>query len=84
MTIFFEVTPIGTILNRFSKDIGVVDKEIFIDFQAILILFFVVSSSLSVAVASTPMMLPVIFLFLFSIYFIYKEAESAYQESYRQ
>ena len=84
MTIFFEVTPIGTILNRFSKDIGVVDKEIFIDLQAILILFFVVFSSLSLAVMSTPMILPAIFLFLFSIYFIYKEAESAYQESYRQ
>ena len=32
MNMYFEVTSIGTILNRFTKDMGVVDKEIFLDF----------------------------------------------------
>ena len=40
INLFYDVTPIGVILNRFSKDICVIDREIFFDTGTFLTTFY--------------------------------------------
>ena len=78
INLFFEVTPIGLILNRFSKDIGVIDREIFIDFGQFLVTFYLVITSISVAIVSVPMIFPIVGVFLALILWVFKCAVRPY------
>jgi ABC-type multidrug transport system fused ATPase/permease subunit len=40
INLFFDVTPTGTIMNRFSKDLQVLDTEIAFSFGALLIMAY--------------------------------------------
>ena len=57
---FFDTTPLGRILNRFSKDIYTVDESIPRSVRAFLMTFFSVISTLIVIVIATPIFLAVI------------------------
>ena len=74
MNLFFDVTPISSIMSRFSVDIGVIDKEIFTDLQAILTIIFMISGSLTVAVVATPLILPIVFIVFTGIFLVFKSA----------
>ena len=51
---FFDTTPLGRVLNRFSKDIYVIDEVIPRSARTFLFTFFSVLSSLVVIVVTTP------------------------------
>ncbi|XP_069785764.1 ATP-binding cassette sub-family C member 3 isoform X2 [Narcine bancroftii] len=57
---FFDTTPIGRIINRFGKDINVIDEVIPMTFQMFLTTFFVSLSTLIVILISTPWFILVI------------------------
>jgi ATP-binding cassette subfamily C (CFTR/MRP) protein 1 len=48
INLFFDVTPIGRIINRFSKDMDVVDTELSYWFGGVFDLFFVCIQSIIV------------------------------------
>ncbi|XP_072415092.1 ATP-binding cassette sub-family C member 3 isoform X2 [Chiloscyllium punctatum] len=66
---FFDTTPIGRIINRFGKDINVIDEVIPLTFQMFLATFFVSLSTMIVVVASTPwftlLIVPLAFVYFF-------------------
>ncbi|KAF9974142.1 hypothetical protein BGZ73_002503 [Actinomortierella ambigua] len=52
---FFDTTPLGRILNRFSSDIVVIDGRIPLKIVDTLYFFFVVSSTLLIVTVTTPL-----------------------------
>ncbi|XP_061564507.1 ATP-binding cassette sub-family C member 3 isoform X2 [Cololabis saira] len=66
---FFDTTPIGRIINRFSKDIYVIDESLPSTVLMFLGTFFVSLSTMIVIISSTPIfavvILPLAFLYIF-------------------
>ncbi len=54
---FFEVTPIGRVLNRFSKDQKVIDQQVIFKFLEGMSTVFLLLSSAFVIIGSTPLAL---------------------------
>ena len=57
---FFETTPLGRVLNRFSKDIYVIDETIPRSLRSFIFVFLSVVSTLIVIIVATPYFLIVI------------------------
>lgn len=57
---FYDTTPIGRIINRFGKDINVIDEVIPLTFQMFLATFFISLSTMIVIMVSTPWFILVI------------------------
>ncbi|XP_069605222.1 ATP-binding cassette sub-family C member 3 isoform X1 [Ranitomeya imitator] len=67
---FYDTTPIGRIINRFSKDIYVIDEVIPPTFFMFLATFFTSLSTMIVIVSSTPLFAVVIIPLAFSYFFV--------------
>jgi ABC-type multidrug transport system fused ATPase/permease subunit len=57
---FFDVTPLGRLINRFSKDIEVVDSRLIGSFRFFFICIFSVFSTLIIISISTPLFILVV------------------------
>ena len=67
---FFDATPAGRLMNRFSKDIEVMDAVLPRTFNVFLWCFFGVVSTIGVIAASTPLMIIVLVPLLVLYWFI--------------
>ncbi|VDD89289.1 unnamed protein product [Enterobius vermicularis] len=57
---FFDTTPVGRILNRFGKDIDVIDQLLPTNFRYFVMCIFNVASTLIIVIVSTPVFVAVI------------------------
>ena len=57
---FFDTTPLGRILNRFSKDVYIIDEVVPRSVRSFLFTFFAVLNSLLVIVVTTPVFITAI------------------------
>ena len=67
---FFDTTPVGRILNRFSRDMDTVDVILPFTIQACLSTFFNLLATIVVISYSTPIFLSVVFPLLIIYYLI--------------
>ena len=65
------MTPIGKILNRFSKDLNIIDEQIFFDFGTFLAQVYQAFAALLVAGIVVPYIIVVIALFLIAGFFLF-------------
>ena len=65
---FFDVNPLGRILNRFSADVGIADDQLPLTLVDFLVGFFIAIGSVATAIVSLPMTLlalpPLLFYFI--------------------
>lgn len=77
---FFDTTPIGRILNRFSKEIDVVDSSLPDDFNAVFRELYRIASTLIVIVYATPLFS----FFIIPIYLVYRYIQKFYLNCSRE
>lgn len=83
INLFFDVTPIGKILNRFSRDLDMLDNEIMYDFGTFLTQVYGALIALFVAAYAVHSIVVVEVVFLGSIIYLFHKTLPAYKEAYR-
>jgi len=83
INLFFDVTPIGKILNRFSRDLQMLDESINYSLGSFLISFDSAIMSLFVAAYAVNYILIVEAIYLCFIVYLFRKALPAYKECFR-
>ena len=52
INLFYDITPTGTILNRFSKDLNIIDSEVGLTFGSTLVMVYQLLAVMIVMVLS--------------------------------
>ncbi len=71
INLYFDVTPIGRILNKFSKDLQTVEDDLSYSISGTVACFYISMCVVIISVSASPwllLILPVIFYMLYKLY----------------
>ena len=77
------MTPVGKILNRFSKDLAVIDEQIYYNLGGFLVCLWQTIACLIISALAVPYILAVIFVFLIIATCLFIYSMKAYKDCYR-
>jgi len=83
INLFFDVTPIGKLLNRFSRDMSMLDDDINYSIGSFMVYFYGAIMSLAVAVYAVPMIILIEAVYLWCIIHLFRRVLPAYKECFR-
>ena len=83
INLFYDVTPIGKILNRFSKDLSVMDSQIMWSIGGFLNNLYMSLGSLAVACYVVPYTLVAVMLMVLVGFIIFRYMITGWKECYR-
>ena len=83
VNLYFDVTPTGRILNRFSKDLNEADNELSSDIGSLLAMVYQALAILLVAIFVVPWILLIVPILAYSSHSLYKEVINAITETAR-
>jgi len=83
INLFFDVTPIGKLLNRFSRDMMMLDESINYSLGTFLMYIYGAICSLTVAAIAVHYILVIEFIYFCLIAYLFKKVLPAYKETYR-
>lgn len=83
LNLYFDVTPIGRILNRFSKDLQVVEMQLLWPMGGFLIMFYQTIGVLVIAVIVVHWVLALLPIMGYFIYKLYVRSIASFRETAR-
>lgn len=83
INLFFDVTPIGKLLNRFSRDLQMLDESINYSIGSFLMYIYGALCSLVVAALAVHYILVIEFIYFCCIVYLFRKVLPAYKESFR-
>ena len=83
INLFYDITPLGQVLNRFSKDLAVMDEMIYFNFGGFLVCLWQSIAPLIIASTAAPQTLLIILIAFCGALYLFIYSMKAYKDCYR-